>query len=120
MIPVAVAAIGILLASCSGSGVSSSIAASESEPTGPMSVIGINETGMTDLTEEEWADLGRIGCARQAWQHAQATAVAAEFAAARGLPDEVDTEALARTVWILTVTTCRADVPVAVLEIGPP
>lgn len=74
---------------------------------------GVNQTGRTDLSPEEWTDVARRGCSEGAW----------DWDVSQEISDEVlglNVPEGALTVWLITVQLCRDDVPEGALLRGPP
>jgi len=74
---------------------------------------GVNQTGRTDLSHEDWMDVARRGCSEGAW----------DWDVSQEISDEVlgsNVPEGAATVWLVTVQLCHDDVPEDALLRGPP
>ncbi|HDH03767.1 MAG TPA: hypothetical protein ENH15_05930 [Actinobacteria bacterium] len=81
--------------------------------------IGVNHTALDDVSAEQWVDLARAGCEQGAWENPATSTLALDFIETTPGADQLDPEGMVQTVWLLTITFCRDDIPEGGL-IGPP
>jgi hypothetical protein len=79
---------------------------------------GINITGRSDITEEQWMAIATQACNEGGWNWDVAGLIADESI---GEPHpDADPESAATAVWLITAAGCHELIPDDAIELGPP
>ena len=79
---------------------------------------GINTTGRSDITGEQWMAIATRACNEGGWDWDVAARIADEMI---GEPHpNADPGSGARAVWLITAAGCQELIPTDAIELGPP
>lgn len=79
---------------------------------------GINITGRSDITEDQWMAVATRACNEEGWNWDVAARIADEMI---GPPDPLaDPASGATAVWLIAAAGCRELIPDDAIKLGPP
>jgi hypothetical protein len=86
--------------------------------TAEIAATGINITGRSDITEEQWMAIATRACNEEGWDWDVAARIAGEMI---GEPHpNADPGSGATAVWLIVAAGCHELIPTDAIELGPP